>query len=192
MSSATRWTMVALAFVVTYAIGRRLFVGAMREADTDRQALGRGSLYDPFLVDHGHVIFAACAAVSLLESVRGGSAHVPAWLRDVAACAFVGWCALLLWVDTKLARFFRAPALGALLTDGPYALVRHPRYLCWMGLLVTIALVAGSVGGLVAAAGFLVLVLRRIDREERFLRSSHGRRYALYAAATARLIPWVY
>ena len=192
MSSAARWTMVVLSFAVTYAIGRRFFVGVMRGADAGRQALGRGSLYDPFLVDYGHVVFASCVAVSLLESVHGGRMTVPAWLRDAAAYAFVGWCALLLWVDVKLARYFRAPALGALLTDGPYALIRHPRYLCWMGLLLSVAVVAGSVGGLVAAGAFLVLVLRRIAREERFLYASHGRRYAAYAATTARLIPWVY
>jgi protein-S-isoprenylcysteine O-methyltransferase Ste14 len=183
--------MVVVAFGVTYVIGRRLFIGVMREADAERRALGRGSLYDPFLVDYGHLVFAGCVVVSLLESAHG-STSLPAWLRDVGAYTFVGWCALLLWVDAKLARFFRAPALGALLTDGPYALVRHPRYLCWMGLLVTVALVAGSLGGLIAATGFLALVVRRIVREERFLYASHGRRYAAYAASTARLIPWVY
>lgn len=192
MSSGTRWTIVALALGATYALGRRLFVGAMREADAARQALGRGRLYDPFLTDYGHVMFAACVGVSVADGMLGGSACVPSWMRDAAACAFVAWCMLLLWVDAKLGRLFRAPAAGALLTDGPYAAVRHPRYLCWMGLLVSIALVADSLAGLGAAAGFLLLVLRRIAREERFLRTSHGTRYAAYAATTARLLPWVY
>lgn len=192
MSTPERWAAVVLLFVVTYVIGRRLFIGAMRAADAARRAVGRGRIYDPFLTDYGHLIVAGCVVAAVVDGALAGRPRFGPRLRDAAAGTFGLWCALILWVDAKLGRFFRDPTPPPLITDGPYALVRHPRYLCWMGLLASLAVVADSPLGLVLAAGFFLLVLRRIDREERYMRASHGTRYSAYASGTKRLIPWVY
>lgn len=192
MSELQRWGVVTVALALTYAVGRRLFIGAMREADAGRRAVGRGRIYDAFLTDHGHWIVGACVALALVDGTFARQPRFdPCW-RDAAALAFAGWCALILWVDAKLGRFFRDAGGAPLITDGPYALVRHPRYLCWMGMLVSLAVVADSTAGLAAAAGFFGFVRRRISREERYMHACHGARYAAYAAATKRLIPWIY
>jgi protein-S-isoprenylcysteine O-methyltransferase Ste14 len=192
MTSGQRFAVVTLAFAAAYAVGCRLFIGAMRDADPERQALGRGRVYDPLLVEYGHWIAGACVAAALVDGALAVRPRFEPWVRDAAAGAFVAWCALILWVDAKLGRLFREARERTLMTDGPYALVRHPRYLCWMGLLTSIAVVADSPLGLAAAAGFFVLVRRRIAREERYMQARHGARWAAYAAATKRLVPWLY
>jgi protein-S-isoprenylcysteine O-methyltransferase Ste14 len=193
VSEFHRWLLVATALASGYVLARRLFRGAMREADTHRRALGRGQLYDAFLADHGRLVAGACVLLALVDGGLAPGARFGTAVRDGAACALVAWCVLLLWVDAKLARAFRAAAdPPRLMSDGPYALVRHPRYLCWLGVLGSLAVVADSPLGLAATGGFGALVLRRIAREERFLRRLYGEAYASYAARTKRLIPWVY
>lgn len=189
-----RWTLIGVCFAATWAIARHLFIGAMRESNAESRAVGRGQVYDPFLVDYGHVAFGGCVLVAILDGTMVGSARLPPWVRDLGVAAFILSCAVLLRVDAQLGAFFRTNgwAEGRLLVNGPYAWVRHPRYLCWIGMLVSIVIVANSLFGLLLAAGFLALVLRRIVREEAFMSARYGARYAEYQRHTDRLVPWVY
>lgn len=193
MSAATRWAVVTVALAVTWLATRRLFTAAMRAADPARRAIGRGVVYDPFLARFGLAIALACAGVSVVDGAYAAAPRLPSILRDLAAATCVGWCALLIWADAVLARAFVTPGLAVpLLEGGPYAWVRHPRYLAWLGLLASVAVVADAPAGLVATACFAVLVLRRIAREEHFMRRTCGAAYRTYVAATYRLVPWVY
>jgi protein-S-isoprenylcysteine O-methyltransferase Ste14 len=79
-----------------------------------------------------------------------------------------------------------------LVTGGIYGVIRHPSYL---GLLVNalgwgLAFRAG-VGVFIAVLMFLV-VLARIEAEERLLRVTFGVEYDAYRARTWRLIPYLY
>ena len=79
-----------------------------------------------------------------------------------------------------------------LVTGGIYRVIRHPSYL---GLLVNalgwgLAFRAG-VGVFIAVLMFLV-VLARIEAEERLLRVTFGVEYDAYRARTWRLIPYLY
>lgn len=57
-----------------------------------------------------------------------------------------------------------------LVTSGPYRLVRHPNYLAVLGELAGAAMIVGAlVTGVVAAAGFGWLMLRRMAVEDRAL-----------------------
>lgn len=79
-----------------------------------------------------------------------------------------------------------------LVTDGIYAVIRHPSYL---GLLVNAvgwALAFRSGVGLLLAALLVPPLLARIGAEERMLRSQFGAAYDAYRARTARLIPGLY
>jgi protein-S-isoprenylcysteine O-methyltransferase Ste14 len=192
VSSSGRWAALAVCFGITWAIGRRLFVRTMRDVGPARRAIGRGGVYDAFLTDYGHLVFAGCVLVSLLDAMGADGPRFSAAVRDGAVVLFAGGCALILWADVKLARAFRGADHPAVITDGPYAWIRHPRYLSWLLLLAGVALVADSPLGLLAGCVFVVLVLRRIAREERFLRGVHGAAYDRYAARTSRLLPWVY
>ena len=60
-----------------------------------------------------------------------------------------------------------------LVARGPYRLMRHPNYVAVVGELAGAAFMAGAPGaGVVATAGFAVLLRRRIAVEERMLRRS--------------------
>jgi protein-S-isoprenylcysteine O-methyltransferase Ste14 len=79
-----------------------------------------------------------------------------------------------------------------LVTSGIYRVIRHPSYL---GLLVNalgwgLAFRAGV--GVFIAVLMLIVVLARIEAEERLLRETFGAEYDAYRARTWRLIPYLY
>ena len=79
-----------------------------------------------------------------------------------------------------------------LVTDGLYAVIRHPSYL---GLLVSVlgwALAFRSGVGVAIAVLMLLVLLARIEAEERLLSETFGGEYDAYRARTWRLIPYVY
>jgi protein-S-isoprenylcysteine O-methyltransferase Ste14 len=79
-----------------------------------------------------------------------------------------------------------------LVTDGLYGLIRHPSYL---GILVTgvgwSLVFRGGVGLVITALMFLVLI-GRVNAEERLLSETFGADYEAYRARTWRLVPYLY
>ncbi len=79
-----------------------------------------------------------------------------------------------------------------LVTQGPYRMLRHPRYIGIIMLFLGIALVFRSVVSIVLNF-LLVVVLRwRINDEETMMKQHFGSEWDEYAKRTRRLIPWVY
>ena len=80
----------------------------------------------------------------------------------------------------------------ALVTTGPYAVVRNPGYLGNILALLGVGLALSSLVGifltLVAAVGLAI----RIRREERMLLAEFGEHFRAYARRTHRLVPLVY
>ena len=80
----------------------------------------------------------------------------------------------------------------ALVTDGPFALVRNPIFAAMIPTSLGLALMVPNV---VAWAGFAALVLALEIQvrlvEEPYLRRVHGQAYARYAASTGRFAPGV-
>jgi protein-S-isoprenylcysteine O-methyltransferase Ste14 len=79
-----------------------------------------------------------------------------------------------------------------LLTTGLYSVIRHPSYL---GLLIASlgwSLAFRSVLGLGITVLFLLVLVARIDAEERLLHETFGAEYDAWRARTARLIPGVW
>jgi protein-S-isoprenylcysteine O-methyltransferase len=109
------------------------------------------------------------------------------------------WLGILLrvWAIRTLGRFFRSVVMiqrdHALVTSGPYRLLRHPSY---AGALLT-GLGAGVVvGNWFSLAAFVLLpligYLRRIQIEEVALAEGLGDAYHNYAAGSRRLLPFVW
>ena len=93
-----------------------------------------------------------------------------------------------LWIVASAWRIIHA-AGGALVTDGPYAVVRHPQY---SGLMLAVlgALVQWpSLSTLVMAPVLIATYYRLARREERELLARFGERYAVYRAQTPMLLP---
>jgi methyltransferase len=126
-----------------------------------------------------------------------GDVHFPMALAYPAAFLAMGlegawrlrppdrWFAagVLLWLASKGLKYAAIRALGArwcfrvlvppgapLVGRGPYRALRHPNYVAVIGELVAVALMcAAPIAGVVSAAGFGLLIRRRIRVEERAL-----------------------
>src|SRR5262245_47551226 len=114
-------------------------------------------------------------------------------LQTLGLALAVAGSAGLIWTDRWLARHFASEvAAASLMTRGPYAVVRHPRYLSMLLLGLGSPLVFASILGWPLWYLMVVVVLRRIEREEPHLRELFGAAYDAYARRTARLVPGLY
>jgi protein-S-isoprenylcysteine O-methyltransferase Ste14 len=88
---------------------------------------------------------------------------LPAWLRWAGFCLGLASLALLAWTQATLGKQWSAQlqlrAGHQLVTDGPYARVRHPMYTALCGFAAGLALVSAQWGfvllAVVTAAGFV-------------------------------------
>jgi protein-S-isoprenylcysteine O-methyltransferase Ste14 len=78
---------------------------------------------------------------------------------------------------------------GVLLTEGPYALIRHPRYVEVALGVVAYALMANFVGAYLVALATIPLLHVLVLLEERELSDRFGDAYAAYRARVPRYIP---
>ena len=123
-------------------------------------------------------------------------AHVdlPSTVRWVAVAATVAGSALLIWTHAVLGRnwsgVLELSKDHALVTEGPYRVVRHPMYsaffLMAFGLLLSSAnWVVG--GGLIGSVAFMYFT--RVADEERMMQDRFGQAYLSYMARTGRVLP---
>jgi protein-S-isoprenylcysteine O-methyltransferase Ste14 len=101
-----------------------------------------------------------------------------------------------IWAPLHMGKQFSAyvtiQADHQLITDGPFQLVRHPRY---AGLIVGFlgtAFVYRSLIGLIAVIVLTGLFLYRISNEEALLAQEFVQQWENYRQQTKRLIPFVY
>jgi methyltransferase len=112
----------------------------------------------------------------LLMAVEGALVGPAPGATTLAGAALLGASkALKFWAIATLGTrwTFRVlvPPGSAVVTKGPYALLRHPNYVAVMGELVSMALLVGArVSGPVAMLLFGVLIRQRIRVEEYALR----------------------
>jgi protein-S-isoprenylcysteine O-methyltransferase Ste14 len=108
------------------------------------------------------------------------------------ACGFL----LMHWAEAHLGRLFSVQVElqegHRLVTDGPYRLVRHPRYVGVLLFLPGIALVFRSWLALALGAPVLLVLLWRIADEETLMREEFGVEWDTYARRTARLLPRIW
>jgi protein-S-isoprenylcysteine O-methyltransferase Ste14 len=111
------------------------------------------------------------------------------------ALAAAGY-ALVFWSGLALGRMYSQEVTlqegHRLVTDGPYRVIRHPRYLGLLALTVGTSLVFRSWLGLAAIAPLLAVLLFRIHDEETLLGQQFGPDWEAYRRRTWRLVPGVY
>jgi protein-S-isoprenylcysteine O-methyltransferase Ste14 len=183
----------ALAISVAVILQRYRFgFDLPRSREVVREYFGSG--FDPLLDALGRVL----AAGELLPFLDYGHLRLARALERPglqAAGLLAGVAALLVlaWVDHYLLDHFRRGlADRTLIAGGPFRRVRHPRYAALLLMRAAMALALASAAGWALALVWLVLLVRRIGREEVHLRSVFGDAYGDYAARRARLIPWIY
>lgn len=79
-----------------------------------------------------------------------------------------------------------------LITHGIYRYTRHPIYLGLLLVAFGLPIFAHSLLGFLTMLALVPIVLYRIKMEENLLAAQFGEAYRAYAAATAKLIPFLY
>lgn len=153
--------------------------------------------WDKALMSALIVLWCAWFVLMGLDAVRYGWSHVPFWAQAVGAL----WIAIAMYAFflTVRANSFAAPVVKIqkerghkVVSDGPYAVVRHPMYSGALLLFFGTPLLLGSRWGLVVSLIMTLLMSARAVMEERTLaRELDG--YAEYAARVRyRLIPLIW
>jgi protein-S-isoprenylcysteine O-methyltransferase Ste14 len=113
------------------------------------------------------------------------------WPLQTAGVLIYICCIVWLYrVDSYLLRNF-VPKLqsNAPMTDGPYRLMRHPRYAGLLGTRLAFPLLLPSVLSWALALCWFFLVAKRVDLEEEHLSSRLGPLYEAYIRQTPKLLP---
>jgi protein-S-isoprenylcysteine O-methyltransferase Ste14 len=98
-----------------------------------------------------------------------------------------------IWTDGYLAKYFNQSEPQPVPIDrGPYRYVRHPRYAAAIAGKIAMALTFASIFGWALVIAWGLLLLKKIEIEEKHLRQIFGLSYESYARATAKVIPGVY
>jgi protein-S-isoprenylcysteine O-methyltransferase Ste14 len=79
-----------------------------------------------------------------------------------------------------------------LVTDGLFRYIRHPRYLGIIIFATGIALIFNSWSGLFLILLIIIVLLWRINDEEKLMQNEFGERWAAYKEGTDRLIPFIF
>src|SRR5436190_4911743 len=150
-----------------------MLLEAWRAASNESAQLKRGGIEAPHDV-YGimRVAYPATFLGMVVEhAVRGNPS--PKWFLAGLAL-FVAAKGLKWWAILALGPFWTFRVIivpgASLVTTGPYRFVRHPNYIGVVGELIGIALVTRAwVSGPLAVLGFGLLILKRIEVEERAL-----------------------
>jgi protein-S-isoprenylcysteine O-methyltransferase Ste14 len=111
----------------------------------------------------------------------------PVWIRWYVGfpLAFV-FSSLSSWSIVRLGLDQSMGANNGLVTDGPFAYVRHPTYLGNLVLCAGWILLAASWPALIAAGALAALYLYAVPHEERWLARTYGADYESYRARVKR------
>lgn len=148
-------------------------------------------------------VIAVLGALGLID------AWLPAYTDRIGFLTFGGeavrWIGVLLYTAGGVLRLAPVFVLGRrfsglvaiqpehrLVTSGLYGVIRHPSYLGLFVLTLGWGLAFRSGVGVIIAVLMLVVVLARIEAEERLLSETFGAEYDAYRARTWRLAPYVY
>jgi len=174
---------------IAAALGLATFVLGMLWAPRAWAAApGAGRRLDPLV--QALALALGCAAVALTrgEAPRALPGALQALVAALAAVLGASGGALGLWTARTLGR----SDPGALVTTGPYGIVRHPLYLALSACTTAVGLALGSLTGTLALTALLAAVARwRARREEKALALTHPDAWSAYAARVRGLTPRV-
>jgi protein-S-isoprenylcysteine O-methyltransferase Ste14 len=119
-----------------------------------------------------------------------------AWIRWVGclflfdAIAFFTWSS---WVFSKA--FYRAdgkPVPHKIVSSGPYAVIRHPRFLGLIAWIIGTALVFNNLMSILLAVIIIYIIALKANDEEVFMELEFGEEWNDYKRQTKRFFPLIY
>lgn len=115
-----------------------------------------------------------------------------AWTGVVLCVAGFAFC---IWARFTLGRNWSGVVTlkggHELITNGPYALVRHPIYTGLLSMFVATVIVLGHVAGIIGAPFVFVSLWIKLRYEEKLMLEKFPVEYAAYQQRVKRLIPFV-
>ena len=119
-----------------------------------------------------------------------------AWVFWLGVAVTCGGLAFAVWARRTIGRNWSAIVTlkkdHELVTNGPYALVRHPIYTGLLFGFLGSAIALGECRGLLAVAIFYLTVLRKYRLEERWMHERFGVAYDAYRARVKALVPFLF
>jgi protein-S-isoprenylcysteine O-methyltransferase Ste14 len=118
---------------------------------------------------------------------------LPAWLRwsgfviGLVTVAFWTWTQITL--DTQWSAQLQLTKEHHLITNGPYAIMRHPLYSGMIGWAVSLSLLTANWIFLVICMLSIAGVLWRVPKEEQMMIDTFGDEYKAYMQRTSRYLP---
>jgi protein-S-isoprenylcysteine O-methyltransferase Ste14 len=174
--------LLALMASMTVRIFSALGLDARREFFGDR--------FDPVMLRVRHLLrlFEWLTFLDYARGPIGPSLRVP--LVQQMALALAPLALMWLWrVDAYLIAHFPATLAGAMMRDGPFRRIRHPRYAGILAGRLAFAALIGSALGWAQLVVHAALFLQRMAREERHLRAAFPSEYSAYMLRTGRVFP---
>jgi protein-S-isoprenylcysteine O-methyltransferase Ste14 len=134
---------------------------------------------------------------TLAHNVTAASFAYTTALFGISLCLIWAGIGLRLWSFQALGRYFTFTVMTspdqAVITTGPYRVLRHPSYAAILLILIGIGISLANWLSLAALIGFVLIgLLNRIRVEEAALSATLGERYTNYASGRKRLIPFVW
>ena len=114
----------------------------------------------------------------------------PAALVAIAAFGLTSHCWLSMGSNWTMA--VNPKKKTALITHGPFAVVRHPIYALSLTLMACTMVAIPAWPMWLVGAIHISMILTKVASEERYLRQVHGADYDRYCQQTARFLPWRY
>jgi len=142
------------------------------------------------------MLFAALVFVPFADRRSIGVLADGAFMRWAGLALAVLGMGLIFWSGIALGRLYSPEVTlqkdHALITDGPYRLVRHPRYLGGIVQGLGLALLFRSWIGLALTLVFAIVVLFRVRDEEAMMRREFGAEWEAYCRRSWRLVPLLF
>ena len=193
--NAIFWTLLVLMLLMRFWFAFRVWRTGER-LGADRAARQREGLW-PLVIEG--LFFLLLAALVLHVCFQGGSLvrrfafPAPGWSRWTGVGLGITSVGLFAWTHVTLGRFW-SPCLQLrpdhrLITDGPYARIRHPMYSAILGWMVSLGLVAVNWIPFVFAALAALNFILQIHPEEKMMLQQFGDEYREYMKRTGRLLP---
>jgi protein-S-isoprenylcysteine O-methyltransferase Ste14 len=138
--------------------------------------------------------FVAIFLISALDH-RGGWSRVPAAAvvaGDVLVAAGLAIVFLVFRANTFTSAVIEVEREQALVSTGPYAVIRHPMYAGAFVMLIGAPIALGSWVGLLAVPPLVAVIVWRLLDEEKLLAIELPGYAAYRERVTRRLVPWIW